>query len=331
MGTPFYMSPEQAQAFPDVDDRTDIYSVGAILYECLTGMPPHSGKSYEQVIVSICMKDPPDVRTHNPAVPDDLAEIIAKALAREREDRFPDARSFLNALVDAAPEQLKQLTPSSQLRRISARPGSIGGSGAGGLDSDARATPRIISGEHDASGLADTVADSGGSGIGDSGSSVGGDSGVSTVAASTIRSPALEPGGKSRWMMPVVAAGLVLLGAVLYLSLGNKPDANLTTPSAERPSSQAAAVQPSSKLAAPPLASAAPSSAASETASRSQDDTASTSSLPSKPKQPHGNGPVAKNGPAVSSPGATESAAPKTATPAAPQPSNTGGLEILTR
>jgi len=62
LGTPFYMCPEQAQALPDIDRRADLYSVGAILFECLTGRPPHTGETYEQVILSICMRDAPDVR-----------------------------------------------------------------------------------------------------------------------------------------------------------------------------------------------------------------------------------------------------------------------------
>jgi serine/threonine protein kinase len=98
LGTPFYMSPEQAQAQPDIDGRADLWSVGAILYECLTGRPPHSGASYEQVIVNICMHDAADVRMHNPGVPEPVAKVIAQALARERTDRFESARQFLDAL-----------------------------------------------------------------------------------------------------------------------------------------------------------------------------------------------------------------------------------------
>ena len=88
LGTPFYMSPEQAQASADVDGRTDLYSVGAILFECLTGRPPHTGESYEQVILSICMRDAPEVRSIEPSVPAPVSAFVARALARDRTKRF---------------------------------------------------------------------------------------------------------------------------------------------------------------------------------------------------------------------------------------------------
>ncbi len=101
LGTPFYMSPEQAQALSDIDGRTDLWSVGAILYECLTGRPPYTGTSYEQVIVNICMHDAEDVRAHNPAVSEPIAHVIRKALARDRHERFATAREVLEALKAA--------------------------------------------------------------------------------------------------------------------------------------------------------------------------------------------------------------------------------------
>jgi len=102
LGTPFYMSPEQAQALPDVDERTDLWSIGAILYEALTGKPPHDGHSYEQVIVHICTKDALDARVHNPGVPDKLAEFLIKALCRDRNQRFQNAREMLDELGEAS-------------------------------------------------------------------------------------------------------------------------------------------------------------------------------------------------------------------------------------
>ncbi len=105
LGTPFYMSPEQAQALDDVDARTDLWAVGAILFESLTGRPPHVGEHYEQVILSICMKDAPDVRAIEPAVPEPVSRFVARSLERDRAQRFASARMMLAALHEIAPEE----------------------------------------------------------------------------------------------------------------------------------------------------------------------------------------------------------------------------------
>jgi serine/threonine-protein kinase len=105
MGTPLYMSPEQAQAFSDVDGRADLYSVGAILFECLAGRPPHAGASYEQLLIAICTTDAPDVRAIEPSVPEAVAEFLARALARDRAVRFASASRMLAALHAIAPAE----------------------------------------------------------------------------------------------------------------------------------------------------------------------------------------------------------------------------------
>ena len=105
IGTPFYMAPEQAQAASDVDGRADLYSVGAILFECLTGRPPHTGESYEQVILSICMREAPDLRAIDPSVPEDVSAFVARALARSKDARFRTAEQMLAALHEIAPEE----------------------------------------------------------------------------------------------------------------------------------------------------------------------------------------------------------------------------------
>ncbi|MBI4957398.1 MAG: serine/threonine protein kinase, partial [Myxococcales bacterium] len=122
VGTPYYMAPEQAQAFPDVDGRADVYSAGAILYECLAARPPHVGRTYEQVIVKICTSDAEDVRVHNPDVPERIARVLARALRRERDERFANAAEMSDALVDAAPEGLAGFEAGvlRQLRRAAA-------------------------------------------------------------------------------------------------------------------------------------------------------------------------------------------------------------------
>ncbi|OJY17191.1 MAG: hypothetical protein BGO98_13695 [Myxococcales bacterium 68-20] len=105
LGTPFYMCPEQAQAMPDVDARADIYSVGAILFECLSGRPPHTGETYEQVILSICMREAPDLRAVEPSISPEIASFVARALSRDRAERFPSAERMLGALHELAPAE----------------------------------------------------------------------------------------------------------------------------------------------------------------------------------------------------------------------------------
>lgn len=104
LGTAAYMSPEQAQGESSLDERSDLYSLGAMLYEALTGQLPHAGRTYEAMLVSICTKDCDDVRVHCPLVSSALSQVVAKALARDREQRFATATEFLKALQEATPE-----------------------------------------------------------------------------------------------------------------------------------------------------------------------------------------------------------------------------------
>ncbi|WP_394832297.1 protein kinase [Pendulispora rubella] len=99
VGTPLYMSPEQAQAVADVDGRADLFSLGAILFECITGRPPHVGEGYERIILSICMNDAPDLRTLDASVSPEVARLVERALRRDRTRRFVSARQMLVAVT----------------------------------------------------------------------------------------------------------------------------------------------------------------------------------------------------------------------------------------
>jgi serine/threonine-protein kinase len=155
LGTPFYMSPEQAQAMPDVDGRTDLWAVGAILYECLTGRPPHTGGAYEQVIVNICMKDADDIRAHNPAVPEPIAKVVARALARDRDARFATARELLDALVASSGDVLSSRTARTSLDDQGPARASATSTPSG--STPARATPVAVRSGDGASGLDATL------------------------------------------------------------------------------------------------------------------------------------------------------------------------------
>jgi serine/threonine-protein kinase len=99
LGTPFYMSPEHARGVRELDHRVDLYAAGVILYECLTGRVPYREPNYHALLQAILQADPPRVRDLAPEVPEALAEIVHRAIARSPADRFPSARAMHEALV----------------------------------------------------------------------------------------------------------------------------------------------------------------------------------------------------------------------------------------
>jgi serine/threonine-protein kinase len=102
LGTPHYMSPEQATAEKELTNRSDIYSLGCVLYEMLTGNPPHTGASAQQIIMKIVTEVAPPVTNLRKAVPPNVAAAAAKAVERIPADRFETARAFAEALANPA-------------------------------------------------------------------------------------------------------------------------------------------------------------------------------------------------------------------------------------
>ena len=98
LGTPAYMSPEQASGAREVDARTDIYSLGAVLYEMLAGEPPFTGATAQALLARRVLEDAPPVRQHRPSVPEPVERAVARALARVPADRFASAAEFVRAL-----------------------------------------------------------------------------------------------------------------------------------------------------------------------------------------------------------------------------------------
>jgi len=108
LGTPHYMSPEQATADRDPDARSDIYSMACVVYEMLTGEPPHLGSSAQAVLARILTETPHRVRDTRPTVPTQVDATLAKALQKLPADRFDTAADFVAALegriaVDTGP------------------------------------------------------------------------------------------------------------------------------------------------------------------------------------------------------------------------------------
>ena len=100
MGTAQYLSPEQAQGHP-VDARADLYSIGIVLYELLTGAPPFDAESAVTIALKQVSEDPVPPMLLNPAVPRGLDAVVLRALRKEPSDRFQDADAFMAALEAA--------------------------------------------------------------------------------------------------------------------------------------------------------------------------------------------------------------------------------------
>jgi eukaryotic-like serine/threonine-protein kinase len=119
VGTPLFMSPEQIRGAASVDHRADLYSLGMVFYNMVTGSHAFDGPSYSDVLVAICTEALPDIRMAAPWLPPALRVWFEKACARERDDRFQSADEMVEALQEAA-------GPGARLSRPSV-PEEVGG------------------------------------------------------------------------------------------------------------------------------------------------------------------------------------------------------------
>jgi serine/threonine protein kinase len=112
LGIPGYMAPEQASGQSQLTPSADIFSLGCILYECLTGKPPFATPHFVAALAKILFSEPEPLRSLRPELPLALQELLERMLAKDPDRRLPDASSLLTALEQLA--QRLEATPSSE-------------------------------------------------------------------------------------------------------------------------------------------------------------------------------------------------------------------------
>jgi serine/threonine protein kinase len=146
LGSPLYMAPEQALSEDAIDHRVDLYAVGVLLYRMLTGAFPHEGNNYNQIIISIAMKDPVPPRQRAPHISPAMEDLILRAIARDPDRRFSSAAEFAGylamfkthggdmedapSMVSSLPEEVKsKIHKDAMARRSTPVDGSLAAAG----------------------------------------------------------------------------------------------------------------------------------------------------------------------------------------------------------
>jgi serine/threonine protein kinase len=114
MGSPWYMSPEQMKSARDVDPRTDIWSIGVVLFELLTADSPFTGRNLTEICASVLCDVPPRLRALRPEVPPLLDDIVMRCLAKDRVERFADVTELARALTPFASPAGRAIVPRVQ-------------------------------------------------------------------------------------------------------------------------------------------------------------------------------------------------------------------------
>src|SRR5262249_14325619 len=115
LGTPQYMSPEQAMGERQIDLRSDIYALGAVTYEMLTGEPPFTGASVQAIVRGVTTEEPRAIAPQRKSVPAHIESAVLRALEKLPADRFATAADFVTA-IDHGPPFVRRLTEARSRR-----------------------------------------------------------------------------------------------------------------------------------------------------------------------------------------------------------------------
>lgn len=118
MGSPLYMSPEQMSSARSVDARTDIWSLGAIMYELLTGGPPFSAESLPELCAKILQEEPPPVLTRRADVPAAFAAVVERCLTKSREQRYQTVGDLAVAMAEFSPQGGESVRRVTRMSRV---------------------------------------------------------------------------------------------------------------------------------------------------------------------------------------------------------------------
>jgi len=188
MGTANYMSPEQAKGV-QVDARSDLWSLGAVIYEMVTGQLPFQGETPTETISLILQKEPPPLTRFVPDVPEELDRIVTKTLEKDREERYQTAKDFLIDLRHLK----RKIEVDAEIDRT--------------FTPEARAAATLSN----------------------AGATVSGPAATTHVSAARTPSSARGGGTKSRWKIPALVAGVLVLALVasaLWFISRRKPALN---------------------------------------------------------------------------------------------------------